>query len=508
MAEGRTSATIKVMGWTLAGKLAGIVRDTLIGAFFGATGLGDAYAAAQTIPVAINSLTNQALSSTTVPFFHERPEESDELNAALTRVALLVLVPLALLLGILAPYYLPWVLPGLSHRVVTIASWLSWFFVLSIPPFAVAAVWTGKLNAKRLFTPLASVNLARSGTGLLLLLATRGLGIVATGIAYLGGSLMQVAYLYGPGGHIRKPSPQVRRRAAEAVRLMPGRLTSSVVGQVNFLVDKAFASVLSSGTLLELSFGGRFLELPVSLFGQSLATVLFPDFTAHAEKGDPQGLLAALDRSLFLTWGATLPVAALLVGLSRPATALVFGYGRFNQAAVLATSAIVAAYAGSLVFRTMQQFVSIAFFSMKNTRLLAQISIGAMFLNAALDWVGIRLLGSPGIALSTTIVSALYFLGSVYLLEHRILHTRGIHFGPYLGVLVASVPIVPLGYLASMLSERHGRLVDLLVLLVASLVLGGLFLLLMRPLTGERGRDLIDLLRRVARLKPAGRRPR
>lgn len=501
MPEGRTSATVRVMGWTLAGKLIGILRDTLIGAFFGASGVGDAYAAASAVPLAINSLTGQALSTVSVPFFHEHPDEADELRAALTRVALWWLVPLALLLGALAPLYLPLVFPGLQRHISVLdaASTLSWLFALSIPFFGVASVWTGSLNARSLFTPLAAVNLVRSGTGLLLLILTRSFGVLAAGIAYLGGSLMQVIYLFPPSGRMRRPGPKVQERARAAVRLMPGQLTASVVGQVNFLVDRTFASLLSSGGLLELYFGSRFLELPVSLFGQSLATVLFPDFSRHAQDSDAPGLMRSLDRALFLTWGATVPSAALLVGLSRPATALVFGYGKFTQAAVLATSAIVAAYAGSLVFRTMQQFVARVFYSVKNTHTLAQISIGAMVLNAVLDWILVRVMGGAGIALGTTIVSALYFLLSLWLLERLVLGRRGISLRPYVGVLVASIPIIPLGFFASHLVMRHGRLADLAVMLIASPILGGLYLLLMRPLAGERGRDLMALLQRVFR---------
>ncbi len=502
--QGRASATLTVMTWTLLGKLAGLVRNSLIVAFFGAGVLGDAIQAAQAVPMAINSIVNVGLSTVTVPFFHEYPDDAPRLNAALTRFVVLAHMPLVLALAIFAPDYLPYMFRSLTPNSVHVASQLVWLFALMLIPLDLTALWTARLNATRRFTPLAAANLVRSLSNVIVLVLLHRLGVISTGAAYLAGAALSLLYMFPSTRPFAPPTKQTRQRAWHAIRLLPTQMTSSVVGQINFLVDKAFAASLATGGLVTLSVAGQFLELPVSLFGSSLATVLFPDFAQHAQDKDAQGLIASVDRALYLTWVATLPIALLLIGFAVPVTSVVYGYGRFHHGAVLATAAIVAAYAGSLVFRTMQQFVARAFFSYKNTRTLAYVSAAFIVLNAVLDYVFMRLMGAPGIALGTTIDGALYFLITLYLLERMLVGRHMVAVRPYLWVLVAAVPIAPLGLLLSQIGFVHGRLLQFVLVVVGSVVLLTLFLVLLRLLGGPRGRDALRLLSRV--LRAPGRR--
>jgi peptidoglycan biosynthesis protein MviN/MurJ (putative lipid II flippase) len=166
---------------------------------------------------------------------------------------------------------------------------------------------------------------------------------------------------------------------------------------------------------------------------------------------------------------------------------------------VVATASIVAAYAGSLIFRTMQQFVARAFFSYKNTRTLAYVSVAFIVLNAVLDYVLMHLIGAPGIALGTTIDGFLYFIISLYMLERMLLGRHAISVRPYLWALVAALPLAPLGLAISGLSFVHGRLHELLVVVVGSLVLLAIYLSLLRLLGGTRAGEALRLLGRVAR---------
>lgn len=500
--QGRASATLTVMSWTLVGKLAGVLRTTLIGAFFGAGVLGDAIQAANAVPQAINSIVNQGLSTVTVPFYHEDPEDAPRLNSALSQFVLAVHIPIVLALGLLGPHYLPYVFSGLTAKGVRLASGLVWLFALMLIPLDLAALWTGRLNAARRFVPLSAANLVRSGSNVIVLIVFYllfRLGTQSAGAAFLLGATFALLYMFPATRPFPRPRPGTWRRAWHAIRLLPSQMTSSVVGQVNFLVDQAFASSVAVGGLVELTFGGQFLELPVSLFGSSLATVLFPDFAQHAQDKDTQGLVAAVDRALYLTWVGTVPIALLLIGFAQPATNVLYGYGRFHHAAVVATASIVAAYAGSLVFRTMQQFVARAFFAQKNTKTLAYVSAFFIALNALLDWVLLHLIGAPGIALGTTIDGALYFAITLYLMERMLVGRHVIALRPYLWALLAALPLAPLGLLISRLAVVHGRLAQLGLVVAGSLALLALFFALLRLFGGARAQDALSLVGRILR---------
>ena len=499
-AQGRTGATLTVMWWTFIGKAAGMVRDILIAAYFGAGYVGDAYAAAQAVPQSINSILNQGLSTVTVPYFHEDQDDAPRLNTALTYLTVATHVVLVAALILIGPYYLP--LLTHSAQGTHEAERIVWLFALMLIPLDLAALWTARLNAVRRFVPLSAANLVRSGSNVIVLIVFYllfRLGTQSAGAAFLLGATFALLYMFPATRPFPRPRPGTWRRAWHAIRLLPSQMTSSVVGQVNFLVDQAFASSVAVGGLVELTFGGQFLELPVSLFGSSLATVLFTDFTQHAQDKDAQGLIAAVDRALYLTWVGTVPIALLLIGFAQPATSMLFHYGRYSHAAVLATASIVAAYAGSLVFRTMQQFVARAFFAQKNTKTLAYVSAFFIALNALLDWVLLHLIGAPGIALGTTIDGALYFAITLYLMERMLVGRHVISLRPYLWALLAALPIAPLGLLISRLAVVHGRLAQLGLVVAGSVALLALFFALLRLFGGARAQDALSLVSRILR---------
>jgi len=494
-AQGRTGATLTVMWWTFIGKAAGMVRDILIAAYFGAGYVGDAYAAAQAVPQSINSILNQGLSTVTVPYFHEDQDDAPRLNTALTYLTVATHVVLVAALILVGPYYLP--LLTSSAQSTHEAERIVWLFALMLIPLDLAALWTGRLNAARRFVPLSAANLVRSLANVLVLLLLHRLGVISTGMSFLLGATAALLYMLPSTRPFRAPVKRTWQRTWSAVRLMPSQITSSVVGQVNFLVDQMFAASVASGQIFELTNAGRFLELPVSLFGSSLSTVLFPDFAEHARSEDPVGLLKALDRALYLTWVATLPIALLLIGFALPVTNVIYGHGRYDHAAVLGTAAVVAAYAGSLVFRTMQQFVAIAFFSYKNTRTLARVSVAFVVINALFDYILKMPLGTAGIALGTTIDGALYFGTTAYMLERMLVGRHAISVRPYLWALVAAAPLAPLGRVLSGLTFVHGWPEQFVLVALGSLVLLGLFLALLALIGGPKAKDAFALLRRA-----------
>ena len=69
--------------------------------------------------------------------------------------------------------------------------------------------------------------------------------------------------------------------------LMLPALFGVSVGQINLLLDTVLASFLETGSLSWLYYSDRLLELPLALFGITIATVILPSLSREHANDSP-----------------------------------------------------------------------------------------------------------------------------------------------------------------------------------------------------------------------------
>src|SRR3990167_948626 len=160
----------------------------------------------------------------------------------------------------------------------------------------------------------------------------------------------------------------------EAVRrigkLLVPRAFGSALYQVNVLVDSvlaSFESIVGAGGQSALYYSNRFFQLPLAIFGLSLAQAILPTFSSQMIRQDIQGFKETFSlavRSLALV---VLPASVGLVVLAKPIIRIVFQHGRFDAYSTQVTSSALFFYAFGLLSCCLIKILVNAFYSMQDT---------------------------------------------------------------------------------------------------------------------------------------------
>ncbi len=190
-----------------------------------------------------------------------------------------------------------------------------------------------------------------------------------------------------------------------------GPLTiSASVLQFNLLADRSIASLIASGAVSALRYGDSIVRLPLNTLGPAWARVVYPSLVAAARTGDHESVGASAYRAMRYLLSIFVPISIGVAALAPLAVRIVFGRGAFDEAAVTATAAALAGFAG-LIGLTMIQGVLVGAHNAQRRAIFLML-MG--FLNAILNLVFDVLfgfaLGIGGIALSTTFTTAIVLL--------------------------------------------------------------------------------------------------
>ena len=400
---------------TLASRLLGFGRDSMIAALLGAGPVADAFLVAfQLVNVVRRLLTEGALNAALVPAWLRVREAEGAVAAAAFAGRVLGTVSAALiaasaLIGLLMPFVISALAPGFAgHPTLQLAVDDA---RLMLPYLAFAGpvtVMMALLNAQHrfaltAFSPLL-FNIALISAMIALLgwrqdAAFAALAIAATvGIAGLLQLLILV--LRRGGGRIATPlrisfDADMRGFLGKAI---PGMIASSAPQLL--VVAGAVIASSSPSAVSWLYFANRLIELPLGIVGVAMGTVLVPELTRALRGGDQIAVAHAESRGLELAVGLALPATLGLIVLSEPVVRMLFEHGVFTAADTAATAQALMLLALGLPAHVLVKALSPAFFARDDTLTPLLATFTGFAVAIVLAVVFGRLFGAGGIAAS------------------------------------------------------------------------------------------------------------
>jgi putative peptidoglycan lipid II flippase len=419
-------------------RILGFLRDLVIARIFGADAATDAFFVAFKIPNFLRRLFAEgAFSVAFVPVLSEyrSKRSSTELKTFVDRMAGtfgMVLLVTTLLGMLAAPLLIMLFAPGFvaeddhKYRLAVEMLYLTfpYIFFISLTAFAGSILNAHNRFGIPAFTPVL-LNLSLIGCALWLApqmsqpIKALAWGVLIAGLAQL---LFQFPFL----GQLRLiPKPRVAfkdRGVTQVLRLMVPALFGVSVSQVNLLLDTLIASFLVSGSISWLYYSDRLLEFPVGLLGVAIGTVILPNLSRkHAEKS-PEAFSATLDWAIRMMFLLGIPAAVGLLLLAGPMLTTLFYSQAFNAEDVYKSSLSLIAYAPGLMAIILIKVLAPGFYAQQDTRTPVRIGIIAMVANMVLNIILVFPLAHAGLALATSLSSAL----NAYLL-YRGLRRSGIY---------------------------------------------------------------------------------
>ncbi len=110
----------------------------------------------------------------------------------------------------------------------------------------------------------------------------------------------------------------------KAARLMGPRILTVAAIQTIFVATDNFASGLGTGAITALAYGWLIMQVPETVIGSALGTVLLPTLSELADRGAMEELRRMVRRATAVTLALTLPVMAVGIPLMGTAVRLVF----------------------------------------------------------------------------------------------------------------------------------------------------------------------------------------
>jgi putative peptidoglycan lipid II flippase len=407
-------AGLVVSGAFLISRILGWVRVAVIGVTFGAGRELDAFFAAFRLPDLIFQLVAAgALSSALIPIVAallttDEQQRAWRLVSTVTNLMLAALVVLAVIIAVAAPLIVPAITPGFDAAQVARTVDLTRIMLLGPIFLALGAVATSLLNAQGRFAAAAVApivyNLAIIGAALLLSspLGVTGLavGVVAGSIAHL---LVQLPAVLRLGFRYTRLIDLADPQARKALALMAPRAIGLGATQITFVVVTSIASTLGDGAISAFYIAFTLLQIPIGVIGVPLGVVVFPALSREAALGRADEFAALLSRAVRLLLFVMLPITGIGIVLRREITELLFGYGRFDDAAIDLTAATLFTFMFGLAAHALIAVLARAFYARQDTRTPVTAGIISVLVNTTLSVVLVGRLGLPGIGLAIAV---------------------------------------------------------------------------------------------------------
>ena len=422
-------AAASVSGMTLASRITGFIRDTLIAILFGAGFAMDAFVVAFRIPNLLRRLFAEgAFSQAFVPLLAAtRERDGDGATHALVDAVATVLVWVlvaACVAGVVGAPWLVWGMASGLERIELATTMTRWMFPY-IGFMSVVALAAGILNTwKRFAVPAVTpvlLNLSIIATAATLEPALRRQGgepILALVAGVMVGGLLQAALQIGAVARLGM-LPKVgftvgRLRAAwhhAGVHEVLGRMAPALLGvsvaQVSLLLNTQIASHLATGSVSWLTYADRLMEFPTGLLGVALGVVLLPQLSAAQGRGDAGAYSDMLDWGLRLVVLLALPCAVALLVFAMPLVAVLFHYGAFTDADVLQCSHAVMGWGAGLIGLIAVKVLAPGFYARQDTKTPVKIAIGVLVATQLMNAVFVPWVGQAGLSLSIGLAALL-----------------------------------------------------------------------------------------------------
>lgn len=421
--EGLTKSAGLVSGMTLLSRILGVVRDMVIANFFGASAGADSFFLAFKIPNFFRRLFGEgAFSQAFVPVLSQyRTEKSHgevrglvaaiggSLGINLLILTVLGVIGAPLVIGLFAAGF---VYGGETEKLNLATEMLRltfpYVFLICMTAFAGSVLNSYGRFGPPAFTPvLLNVCLISAAMVITPYMETPVVAL-AWGVLFAG--VLQLLFQFpflAREGLLVPPKVQFSHPGVKRVMtLMLPALLGVSVGQINLLLDTVLASFLPTGSISWLYYSDRLLELPLALFGITIATVILPSLSRQ-QAAEPEAFQETLAWAVKMVFLIGVPASVALVVLSESLITTLFYQGELTQRDVHMAGASLAAYGFGLLGHMLVKVLAPGYFSRQDTKTPVRFGIMTLVANMVLNLILVWHFKHVGLALATSMAAFL-----------------------------------------------------------------------------------------------------
>ncbi len=396
---------------TLMAKVLGMGRDMLIAAYFSTSYVGDAYMTATKLPTMLFDLViGGVITASFIPVFTTvdgRDGKKKAFGFANKFIGLVLLITVLIaILGIMFSDTLIGLLaPEFNAQTASLASELSKIMFPMIIFTGLAFSFVGILQSHGEFNIPAVMSLVSNLAVILYFpLFGKKYGVHGLSVSMLVAWSLQVIIqipALKKTGYKFRPSLKLFDPSIKMTLLLAGPLlVSTWVQPLYSIVNTRIASGISGGVTM-LEYANRLYTVMVGVFSFVVTNLVFPKLSKSNSENDKEEATKLLVTSLKAIMIVILPLMAGFMILSRPVIGVIYEHGAFNAEDAHRTAMALSCYSVGMIGFSINEILSKAFFSEKNSKTPMFNAIISMVVNIILAYSLSSRLGINGLALAT-----------------------------------------------------------------------------------------------------------
>jgi len=452
-------------------RVLGLFRDRLLAARFTPDALGVYYAAFRLPNMIFELLVMGALATAFIPVFTQYrdtkgDDEAFHLASIVINIGIIVFVFISIPIAIFATPISRMLAPGFKDDQIALMAQFTQIMILAqVFPLIIGNFLTGILQSFRNFLIPALAPVAYNlGIIVGILLFSNALGLYAPVIGVVIGAvlfvLIQIPAVLAYGYRHRMSIQTSHPGAREVGKLMIPRTVGLGVSQIDSTIDLILSSLMGAGAVTVFNFAQHLQQLPVGLFGASIAQATLPALSsAFAMKKDAEYksiFLSSFNQILFLV----VPLSVLLIVLRIPMVRLVFGSSiLFDWESTVLTGKTLAFFSISLFAQSLVHLLARSFFAIHDTRTPVIISVISVIVNILFSIWFVIFAKMPiwSLGLSTSIANIANMVLLLIFLD------RKVHTLDRITLIVPAIKIMIAGFLSGVALYIPIKLLDQLV---------------------------------------------
>jgi putative peptidoglycan lipid II flippase len=409
-----TKSIFTVGGMTALSRILGLIREILMSHVIGAGLIADAFIVAFKFPNFFRRFFAEgAFNASFVPEFASNvtkdQKQAKVMAEQVFNFMFWFLLGFVILVEVFTPQIIDIIAPGFSttpqrQEIAILFTRITFPYILFI---SICAFFTGILNSINKFAFAAFAPIILNLVMIFSLFFFQENPAEKLSYAVFIAGVIQVVFLYfyvlKTGYHFKIKKPKLTPSVKKILKLMLPAAIGAGIMQINILIDMVLASFLPSGSLSYLYYADRLNQLPLSIFGVAIGTVLLPSLSKTLKNENYDEAFRLQEKAIQMSFELSLPSAFGLIIISYEIIDLIFGHGHFTSADVCATAPALSAFALGLPAYVVGKVFTTAFFAKQDTKTPVKIGAISVLLNLILNLIFISFLKHVGMALATAI---------------------------------------------------------------------------------------------------------
>lgn len=476
-----SQSSIVLMLVILICKIVGMLRDIVLANYYGTSNISDAYLIASSVPTLLFYFIGHSLSTAYIPMYNQVKAKygiraADNFTNNILNISLVIGTVIVFILLVAPNIVVKLFAAGFDKETSKIAITLIRISAMSIFLMIIIHILGGYLQANKSFLAPAAISFPRNIAIVGSVVISAKYGIIWLGIGILVAYLLELIFLLPFvlfKGYRYRPIIKFKDKTiSQTLYVVTPILLGMCVGQINKIVDRSMASMVTEGGISALTYASVINNAIQEILVTGIITILFSSCAELVASGKHKEVKRKLSHTINTLLFFLTPACAGVIVLAEPIVRFILCRGEFDTYSLNMTTNALKCYTLGLVFLALRDTFVKVFYAYKETRITTIISIASILLNIILNIVLGRFIGIHGLALATSI-SAIFNCILLMIFMFRKIGDFGVlaAFKVFAKSLLCSIAMaLVVNYMFSRISNVCPELVSMVLSILAGIV--------------------------------------